>query len=117
MTKEMLAQLKEKAESVPTLLVVEHPTKEDGGLIIPKLTNERCFIAYLGGPHACFTEEDATFVTEARGDILSLIAEVERLRHALHCISLDEYESTSSASEKVHGHARIARDALKWGAE
>ena len=39
-------------------------------------------------------------------------AEVERLRNALAAISLDEYESTSSASEKVHGHARIARRAL-----
>ncbi len=39
-------------------------------------------------------------------------AEVERLRNALAAISLDEYESTSSASEKVHGHARIARKAL-----
>ena len=39
-------------------------------------------------------------------------AEVERLRNALASISLDEYESTSSASEKVHGHARIARKAL-----
>jgi len=33
-------------------------------------------------------------------------------RNALASISLDEYESTSSASEKVHGHARIARKAL-----
>lgn len=39
-------------------------------------------------------------------------AEVARLREALAKISLDEYESTSSASQKVHGHARIARNAL-----
>lgn len=39
-------------------------------------------------------------------------AEVERLRNALAAISLDEYESTSSAADKVHGHARIARKAL-----
>jgi hypothetical protein len=39
-------------------------------------------------------------------------AEVERLRGVLHIVSLDEYESTSSASEKVHAHARQARAAL-----
>lgn len=39
-------------------------------------------------------------------------SEVARLREALTKVSLDEYESTSSASEKVHGHARIARNAL-----
>ncbi len=39
-------------------------------------------------------------------------AEAARLRDALAMISLTEYESTSSASEKVHDHARIARKAL-----
>jgi hypothetical protein len=39
-------------------------------------------------------------------------AEGERLRGVLHIVSLDEYESTSSASEKVHAHARQARAAL-----
>jgi hypothetical protein len=39
-------------------------------------------------------------------------AEVERLRNALASVSLYEYESTSSASEKVHACARIARKAL-----
>lgn len=44
--------------------------------------------------------------------VVRLEREVERLRNALACISLDEYESTSSASEKVRAHARIARAAL-----
>jgi len=39
-------------------------------------------------------------------------AEVERLRGVLHVMSLDEYESTTSASDKVHAHARRAREAL-----
>jgi hypothetical protein len=38
--------------------------------------------------------------------------EVERLRGVLHVMSLDEYESTTSASDKVHAHARRAREAL-----
>lgn len=42
-----------------------------------------------------------------------LRADIERLRNALAAISLAEYESTSSASEKVHGNARIARKALE----
>lgn len=49
---------------------------------------------------------------ELREKLGAARAEVERLRNALAAISLDEYESTSSASEKVHGHARIARKAL-----
>ena len=40
-------------------------------------------------------------------------AEIARLRSALHRISLDEYESSSSDTEKVHSHARLARKALK----
>jgi hypothetical protein len=38
--------------------------------------------------------------------------EIKRLRNALAQISLMEYESTSSASDKVHAAARIARTAL-----
>ena len=40
-------------------------------------------------------------------------AEIARLRSALHHISLDEYESSSSDTEKVHIHGRLARKALK----
>lgn len=36
----------------------------------------------------------------------------DEARNALAAISLDEYESTSSASEKVKGHARLARRVL-----
>jgi hypothetical protein len=39
-------------------------------------------------------------------------AEIETLLNALASISVDEYETTSSASEKVHGHAKIARRAI-----
>jgi hypothetical protein len=42
----------------------------------------------------------------------TLRQEIVQLRGALAMISLTEYESTSSASEKVHDHARIARKAL-----
>ena len=49
---------------------------------------------------------------EARAQRDALVEEIKKLRNALAAISLDEYESTSSASEKVHGHARIARRAL-----
>lgn len=45
-------------------------------------------------------------------EIERLTARIAELESALAAISLDEYESTSSASEKVHGHARIARKAL-----
>lgn len=51
-------------------------------------------------------------VQRVRRDVSRLAAEVVKLRNALAAISLDEYESTSSASEKVHGHARVARKAL-----
>ena len=43
---------------------------------------------------------------------VSLRAQIERLRGVLHVVSLDEYESTTSASEKVHAHARQARIVL-----
>ena len=49
---------------------------------------------------------------EALAEIERLTARISELESALAAISLDEYESTSSASEKVHGHARIARKAL-----
>lgn len=39
-------------------------------------------------------------------------SEIETLLNALASISVDEYETTSSASEKVHGHAKIARRAI-----
>ena len=42
----------------------------------------------------------------------TLRQEIVQLRGALASISLTEYESTSSASEKVRDHARIARKAL-----
>ena len=42
----------------------------------------------------------------------SLRAQIERLRGVLHVVSLDEYESTTGASEKVHAHARQARIVL-----
>lgn len=40
------------------------------------------------------------------------LVEIDKLRNALAAISLTEYESTSSASEKVHDHVRFARRAL-----
>lgn len=49
---------------------------------------------------------------DERREKVALASQVEKLRNALAAISLDEYESTSSASEKVHGHARIARKVL-----
>ncbi len=55
-------------------------------------------------------EEERLRITKER-DLAR--AEGSRLREALAKISLDEYESTSSATEKVHGHARIAREALR----
>jgi hypothetical protein len=45
-------------------------------------------------------------------DIEEMRSEIKRLRNALASISVNEYESTSSATEKVHGNARIARIAL-----
>jgi len=47
-----------------------------------------------------------------RSENLRLSQETEKLRNALASVSLDEYESTSTASEKVHRHARIAREVL-----
>jgi hypothetical protein len=49
---------------------------------------------------------------EARAEVGRLTQRIAALENALASISLDEYESTSSASEKVHGHARTARKAL-----
>jgi chromosome segregation ATPase len=49
---------------------------------------------------------------EARAEVDKLRSQIERLRGVLHIVSLDEYESTTSASEKVHAHARQARIAL-----
>lgn len=49
---------------------------------------------------------------EQKSEVERLIPRLAVLESALASISLDEYESTSSASEKVHGHARIARKAL-----
>jgi hypothetical protein len=49
---------------------------------------------------------------EARAEAGRLTQRIAALENALASISLDEYESTSSASEKVHGHARTARKAL-----
>ena len=51
-------------------------------------------------------------IDELEQALLMVRAENAILRSALAAISLDEYESTSSASEKVHDHARIARRAL-----
>ena len=45
-------------------------------------------------------------------DVPLLLDEVVRLRNALAMISLNEYESTTGASAKVHENARIARTAL-----
>ena len=78
----------------------------------------RCYV-YIHGRSAEVSDEtvarwqrDAHLIAAARTAVPALIEEVRRLRNALASISLDEYESTSSASEKVHGHARIARRAL-----
>lgn len=49
---------------------------------------------------------------EARAEVDTLRSQIERLRGVLHIVSLDEYESTTSASEKVHAHARQARIVL-----
>jgi chromosome segregation ATPase len=49
---------------------------------------------------------------EARAGVDKLRSQIERLRGVLHIVSLDEYESTTSASEKVHAHARQARIVL-----
>lgn len=49
---------------------------------------------------------------EARAELDGLRLQIERLRGVLHIVSLDEYESTSSAAEKVHAHARQARVVL-----
>jgi chromosome segregation ATPase len=49
---------------------------------------------------------------EARAEVDKLRSQIERLRGVLHIVSLDEYESTTSASEKVHAHARQARIVL-----
>jgi chromosome segregation ATPase len=62
--------------------------------------------------HKAERDELEKHLSEAEDDRDAAKAKLDRLRKALHCISLDEYESTSSASEKVHGHARIARTAL-----
>lgn len=40
-------------------------------------------------------------------------SDVERLRGVLHIISLDENEPTTSASDKVHAHAKRAREVLQ----
>ena len=63
-----------------------------------------------GGSDKIDELEDA--VKYLRNDVEKAAWEITKLRNALAAISLDEYESTSSASEKVHGHARIARKAL-----
>jgi hypothetical protein len=63
-----------------------------------------------GGSDKIDELEDA--VKYLRDDVEKAAWEITKLRNALAAISLDEYESTSSASEKVHGHARIARKAL-----
>lgn len=47
-----------------------------------------------------------------RAEAKRLTERIAELTNALASISLTEYESTSSASEKVHDHARIARRAL-----
>ena len=49
---------------------------------------------------------------EARAEVDGMRSQIERLRGVLHIVSLDEYESTSSAAEKVHAHARQARVVL-----
>ena len=49
---------------------------------------------------------------EARAEIERMVQRIATLENALASISLSEYESTSSVSEKLHGHARIARKAL-----
>lgn len=51
-------------------------------------------------------------VAQMFGQLAEARAEIDRLRNALASVSLYEYESTSSASEKVHACARIARKAL-----
>lgn len=48
----------------------------------------------------------------AKIEIERLTLRIATLEGALAQVSLTEYESTSSASEKVHAHARIARRAL-----
>lgn len=49
---------------------------------------------------------------QERQEVERLRSQIEQLRGVLHIVSLDEYESTSSASEKVHAHARQARVVL-----
>lgn len=50
---------------------------------------------------------------EARAEVERLRDMIKRLRGVLHVVSLDEYESTTSASDKVHDHARRARAVLR----
>lgn len=80
------------------------------------LTAARAEIAMLRGELAdVLAERDGmqSVATQTSRELGRAVARIAALRNALASISVDEYESTSSASEKVHGHARIARLALK----
>ncbi len=53
-----------------------------------------------------------TALEKAQAEVARQAQRIATLENALAKISLTEYESTSSASEKVHDHAHIARKAL-----
>jgi hypothetical protein len=56
---------------------------------------------------------DPDDIDKLRARVTKLERDKVLLRNFANACSLDEYESTSSASEKVHAHARKARAVLK----
>lgn len=109
MTKTMLDGIRAKAQAFP---MVAARYKSGGGYMIEVYPDDARRLFILDTKYAELTLDESTFLLHARGDIIALCDEVDRLRNTLAAISLMEYESTSSASEKVHAAARKARFAL-----
>jgi hypothetical protein len=79
----------------------EYLTRENdqNALLCLRLTRER--------------EESRSRVRYLELELEQAKKKISALRGVLHIVSLDEYESTTSASDKVHAHANQARKVLE----
>lgn len=81
MTDDALKAIRARAQAIsPILHPVEHLAESDRPYLLAQLTDERLFTAWLGGGLASFTPAEAEFISSARADILTLLAEIERLQ-------------------------------------
>ena len=82
MTDEMIESIRKKAEAFP-LVAFGMGTPPDMMRLYRLTVPGPGIDGNLGGASAEFSEAETVFISEARGDILALIAEVKRLKESL----------------------------------